>query len=175
MEVESFLPNFLKTSELVLYLFDTFDFARLNQQTSAKTIDEVVQGLRVLSMKPDYSESFTALLHHQRSLSALCDVLISSTSRLKLSNGAYDELEVQIICNTLWTLQNLSFEAGVSDNLLHNLKLHEITIKIFLDHFIYPATSQNIYEPGHYPKQIKLQPVQLKLLNELLWHTANLL
>ena len=80
-------------------------------------------------MKPDYSESFNALLHHQRSLNALCDVLISATGRLKLpQTGCYDELEVRIVCNMLWTLQNLSFEAGVSDRLLHTLKLHEITI-----------------------------------------------
>jgi hypothetical protein len=32
------------------------------------------------------------------------------------------------VCNMLWTLQNLSFEAGVSDRLIHTLKLHEITI-----------------------------------------------
>jgi hypothetical protein len=60
------------------------------------------------------------------------------------------------MCGALWTLQNLSFESGITNRLIQDFKMHEIDMQILCEHFIYPAAGQNTYEPGHFSKILKL-------------------
>ena len=54
--------------------------------------------------------AFSTLLTHDQSLSQLVSVLEPTVSKQKIANKAERELRIQILCEALWVLNNLTSE-----------------------------------------------------------------
>lgn len=120
-----------------------------------------MQGIRLLTLRPDTSPEFHALISHPNCLLSLIEVLVQASAKAKSFNkSCYDSVQVDVMCDALWALQNLSFVAGVSHTLVVEHKIQRVILAIFIDHFI---------------EDTQITELKIKLLTELLWHTANII
>lgn len=82
------------------------------------------------------------------------------------------ETRISIICETLWILQNLSFEpeslSKINSYGPTPSFFAKVTQGLILEHFLDQSGA-------HIDKPLQLSDQKLKLLEELLWFTANII
>lgn len=94
---------------------------------------EVIEGIKILSMKSEVSPEINSMLSHPQYLQVIIGILVKASTNAKKADS---ELQMAIMCDALWSLQNLSFIPGVCQRLVIEFKIQRVILTILIDHFI---------------------------------------